>query len=510
MAIKDKLISNTTYLALNWASNTLFFMLFWIILFKVLSPAFTGKVALALQISTLLSSLSLFGLGLTTQKLISEMKENKQTNKIQNLISFSLKATFIASLIFSAGFIIFSMQIPNFLELDSSALWLVVISIISMTLGTILAGVYFGFQNMKKIFLTTLYGDVSLVLLTLLFLYLGLDYLSAILAFALSHIVMFLTRIKMNMLKTSKKDHIDKGMILKYSVPAFVVVFFSVVLNNSQYIILSSLQTIEITGIYAVGTKIISVLAVIPTIFGNALFPITSGLSADKNSKSKQSYLISLVFRYTIFIVFPLALFMIVFSKYLILFFSSPEYLVAATFLPFLVGGAVAFGLATQFLSSLYAIGKPKKYRDSYIISTLIYLFSAIILAYYFSASGLAISYLLSSTVLLIITFLSIRKYLIIKLPTKTLAKVMIGIIVSFLFLFFMKPLIHNLWVAGGFVVIASIIYFTVLLKIGFYVEEDLKALEFIVERTPLFKKQITYFKNYLSKFVTRSHIEEL
>lgn len=504
MKIKDKLLSNATYLALNWGFNTLFFMVFWILLFKVLSPNSAGIVALALQTTTLLSTLSLFGLGLTAQKLISEMKERGQKNKIQNLISSSLKATLLSSIIFSICFWGITTIYPNYFKLSSDVVWIVFISIIAMSFSTILASIYQGFQNMKKIFLTTMYGDLCLIVSALLFLYLGFGYLGAILAFAFSQIVMALTRFNPNMFKTSKKGQLSKRIVLKYSLPASVVVLFMAIFNNSQYIILSSMKTIEIIGVYAVGMKIISVISILPTIFSSALFPITSGLSADKNGKSRQSYLISLVFRYTVFIVFPLALFSIVFSKYLVLFFSSAEYLSATTFLPVLILGGVFLGLATQFLSSLYAIGKPKKYRDSYVISTLVYLISAVTLTYYFSTIGMAISYLLSTFVMFIVSFIYIRRYLTISFPLKTVGKVIVGIAASFLFLFFMKPFIPNLLIAGIFSIISGLIYLGVLLKLNFYIEEDLKIFDYLSKRTPIFKNEIKKVRKYLSKFISK------
>ncbi len=508
MSIKDKLISNATYLSLNWFFNTLLFMLFWILLGKTLLPDSYGIVAVSLQTVTLLSALSLVGLGTTVNKLIPELIERKQKNKTYGLILFSLKVTLISSLVISGGLIVFSTQLSNILNLIPDVIWLVAASTIIMAFASILGFVYYGFQNMKKVFLTNLYGELSMIAFVLLFIHLGLDYLGAIIAFTLAYLIIFLTRIERGMFKVSKKETIDKKLIFKYSIPAFVVVFFSVILNKSHFIILSSMKGVELTGLFAVAMKIASVVLIIPIIFSTALFPITSGLSVDKNSKSKQSYLISLVFRYSIFTVLPLALFMIVFSKYLILLFSTEAYLAAVSFLPFLVLGSVFLGLATPLLSSLYAIGKPKKYRDSHVISALVYIISAVILTYYFSAEGLAISYLLSSASLLAITSLFIKKYLTIRLPKKSIGKVLIAIATSFLFLFFTKPLTPNLWVAGIFVIIASLIYFSVLLKLNFYVEEDLKVLDFVVEKTPVFKRQINQFRNYLSKFITKSYIE--
>lgn len=508
MSIKDKLISNTTYLSLGWFSSTLFFMLFWILLGKTLLPESYGIVATASQTATLLSTLSLVGLGTTVNKLIPELIERKQKNKTYGLILFSLKVTLISSSVISIGLIVFSTQISSILKLVPDVILLVAASTILMAFAGLIGYVYYGFQNMKKFFLTNLCGELSMIFFALLFIQLGLDYLGAMIALTLSYLIIFLARIEKGLFKVSTKEAIDKKLIFKYSIPAFVVDFFSVIFSKSQFIILASMQGTEVTGLFAVAMKIASVILIMPIIFSTALFPITSGLSIDKNSKSKQSYLVSLAFRYSVFIVLPLALFIMLFPKYLILLFSTEAYSAAISFLPSLVLGTVFLGLATPLLSSLYAIGNPKKYRDIHVISTLVYLFSAVILTYYFSAEGLAVSYFLSSALLFTITALFIKKYLTIKLPIKCIGKMLIGIVVSFLFLFFTNSFISNLWIAMPFIVAAGFIYFVTLLKLNFYVEEDLKILDFASEKTPIFKTKIVWFRQYLSKFVKKSYMD--
>jgi len=74
--------------------------------------------------------------------------------------------------------------------------------------------------------------------------------------------------------------------------------------------------------------------------------------------------------------------------------------------------------------------------------------------------------------------------------------------------LYFAKPIIPNFLGAGIFVIIASMIYFAVLLKLNFYIEEDLRILEFVSEKTPIFKTEIIKFRKYLSKFVNKSYKE--
>ena len=262
----------------------------------------------------------------------------------------------------------------------------------------------------------------------------------------------------------------------------------------------------EIVGFFAVAMTISLPIQIIPNILSSALFPITSGLSTDKNGKSRQAYLIKLVFRYSLLFVLPVVIFLIIFSKYVIIFFSKTEYLPAVFILPFLVLAAMFFGLASLFLGSLYAIGQPKKYRDCFIIVTSIYFVLAIPLTYYFSDKGLAISYLFSTFLFLILSFYFLNKYLKIKLPINDIRNIIISIIASSSFLLLFKSIIYNFWVAGIFVLSAGLIYFFILLKLNFYIKEDLKVLDFIGEKSPILNKQIIEFKNYLSKFVKKSY----
>jgi O-antigen/teichoic acid export membrane protein len=173
-------------------------------------------------------------------------------------------------------------------------------------------------------------------------------------------------------------------------------------------------------------------------------------------------------------------------------------------FLPLLVLGGALLGLANQFILSLYAIGEPKKYRDSYIISTIIYIASAVILTYYFSAMGMAFAYFISCLALFLTTFLFIKRSLDLKLPLKDIGKMIAALIVPSLFLAFILPFVPNIWVAIPFALIFVFIFLATLLKLNFYVKEDLKILDFVADRMPIsiLKRIVITFKEIISRFV--------
>jgi O-antigen/teichoic acid export membrane protein len=262
------------------------------------------------------------------------------------------------------------------------------------------------------------------------------------------------------------------------------------------------LKNPEATGIFTIAMVLTSPIVVMPQILTQALLPIISQLSIDHNSKAKQSYLIQLVFRYALFISLPAALFLIIFSKQVILIVSRVEYLPASQLFPVLALASIIYGLGNVFLSNLYAIGKTKLNRNIVILTTIVFFTFAIPFVKYYSALGLSIAYCLAVTILSLLSFFFIKKFLVITLPWRNLWKIVIASLISFVFLYLAVSLTSNLLIGITFVIIAGIIYLAVLIPLRFYSKEDVETLEFISAKSPLFKKQILFLVKFLSKYV--------
>ena len=389
MGIKDKFISNTTYLFLDIFFINFFMMSFWIIVGKTLSPEAYGIIATSLQIAVFLSAITAIGFSSTLRKLVPELFARNKKDKLQGLINYSFKIILVSSLIITLVLFLLSSLFAPFLKLQSEVLQIVALLIFIIAIGNFFADILFGFQNMKKIFLTNFLGNLICILLTLFFIVLGFNYFGPLIASLLCYSVILLTRFSKKFFEISKKITIDKNLIFKFLVPSFISTLFLLLFSNTQFIILSFFKTTELTGRFAVAFKICSIISVIPSILISALFPITSELSVDRKGKIKQPYLIKLVFRYNLFITLPIAFFLIIFSKYVILFFSKSAYLPAMEFLPLLTIAGLFLGLGQLFTSSLYAIGQPNKHRNVWIITSLSYILSSIPLTYYFSGTGL-------------------------------------------------------------------------------------------------------------------------
>ena len=309
MSIKHKLISNTTYLFFDWFFISIISFLFQIVIVKTLSVPSYGAVAIIIQISILLASFCLFGLDIATRKLISEFLKTKKKYNIGSVIRFSIKIIFSISLIVVLLIILFNQQLSAIFNLDYRIFILISFMTVIIVFYTYFGSVYQGYQNMKKYFFTDLYGQIFKFILFYPLILIGFDYFGPVIAILIGYLVALITRIDINFLKNISNKFQLNRLVLRYAFPAFIVSMLSTLLNYTQYIILTlfsvfkitTLQTLENIGVFALSMTISTPILVASNLLAAALFPITSELSAEKNSKCRQAYLIKLVLRYIFF-----------------------------------------------------------------------------------------------------------------------------------------------------------------------------------------------------------------
>lgn len=465
-------------------------------------PSETGIVSTSVNFALLLSSLSLLGLDNAVWKLISEYTVKGQNNKIITLIKFSLKTIFASNLVillivFSLSpFILHILKIPLNVLLISGAI--LFFYSISSQFGYII----YSFQNMKKLAITDLIGQLfKLVVSTILILF-GFKYYGPLIGILVGFILIALLRIKSIPLRGEIVE-IDKKLIMfNYALPAFITVVVWLVFTNGQYVLLTALKTPEVTGIYTVAMILTSMLIVIPSILNNALLPITSQLSAKKNAKNRQSYLIGLVFRYGLFLTLPLAALLLLFSKTAILLFSRAEYLPASKFFPLLILASVIYGFGNVFNKNIYAIGQMKVNRNIVIAVTLVFILLAFPLIYLFSAMGSALAYFISTLLLGSLSFFYLRKFLKLSLPWNNIGKLMVSAIVSFGALYAIMSVFKGLLIGIVFGCIAILLYLVILIPLKFLTKDDIKILDFLIEKSPILNKKMVGLRNFLSRFV--------
>jgi O-antigen/teichoic acid export membrane protein len=501
MSISKKLISNTIYLFADWFVLTLMSFLYWLIAGKTLLPEEYGIISTSINLATLLSGISLLGLNAAVWKLIPEYLARKKEAEVNSLIKFSLKITILSSLAFLLALVLLSSFLFPILKISQDVILLTAITLFIFSISSQLGTIIYGFQDMKKFFLTDFWAQITKVSISAVLIFLGFSYFGPLLGFLFSTLVSSFLRLFSISLKGKTGKINRKEIFFNYALPAFIASLAWIIFVNGQYVLLTILKNPETTGIFTIAMILTSPILVMPQILTQALLPIISQLSINHNSKAKQSYLIQLVFRYALFVSLPAALFLAIFSKQIILIFSRAEYLPASQLFPILALASIIYGLGNVFLSNLYAIGKTKLNRNIIILTTIAFFTIAVPLIEHYSAFGLSLAYFFAVLILSLLSFFFIKKFLSITLPWKNLWKIIVASLISFSFLYFAVSLTSGLLIGIFFAIIAGIIYLAVLIPLRFYSKEDVETLEFISTKLPLFKKQISFLAKFLSKY---------
>ena len=499
MKSRRKLFSNTFYLFLDWFTLNLTGFLYWFIAGKILLPHEYGIISTSVNLAVLLSSISFLGLNLTMRKIIPEYLAKKKVGKIRTFLKTSLKTLTYSYFILLIVFLLFSKSLSVTIKLPTNVILISLLLTFSFLFSGFFGGILYGFQEMRKFFLSDFYGQLVKVIIATLLIFLGFRYYGSLIGILVGFFLILLIRSKMvirllNFFKPGEKIEFRKIM-KDYSLPAFISFLATTLFLNGQYVLLTILKDTEVTGIFSIAMLLTSIIATFPGILSSALFPIISFLSADSRTKSKQRYLIQLVLRYAFFFSLPIAFLLSIFSKQAILFFSRVEYLEASSLFPILITASLIFGMRNIFLSNLYAIGKTKIYSNIILLTTFIFFILVFPLVNKFSSLGIAISYLLSVLVSAILGYFYLEKSLLFKVPLIPISKAVLSSSLSFLLLYYLTRFTSGI-TDYLLVLFSGAVYLIVLYFMKFYRKEDVRILEIGMEK-------ISFLKPFLKPVIT-------
>lgn len=492
MAIAEKLASNTIYLFLDRTIITLFSFIFWLFLAKTVSVESYGIVSVSINLISIVSIFTIFGVSTCLSKLIPEFLTKKKINMVNSYIWSSFKLVSFITLVVSSILLLFSQPISKLLKLPHDAFLLVIVSIISITMYGFFNSVNYGFQKMKKYFISDAIGHLFKLIITVLLVLLGLKYLGPLIGIFICYVVISIILFDSSYIKN--KNPISYKKLLYYSFPALIISVSNAIMAYGHYIILVILKNMNITGIFALAFTVSNIIIIFPSVFTFALFPIMSSLSVKKRVENIKGYLLGLILRYSLFIIVPLSLCLILFSTHVVLLFSRPDYISAANYFPLLIPASVISSLANIINWMFYAIGKPRICRNITVATTAIFLIISIPLTFYFSAIGMATAYLFSSFFAFIISFLLVKRYIKVHFFANDILKIFISSILISLLLYFLKSVIHNIFTLVIILIPVSVIYLLILLLLKFYRIEDIRLLKLLFWKIPFIKNIIGLF----------------
>ena len=488
MSVARKAVRNTFYLFLNWLSATLLSFIYWVIIGKLLLPSDFGKIATANQLLLLISNFSMLGFGIAIGKLVPEYIARGEKKKIPGLVKGTLKITLPTSIVFCCLLLLFSPLLSS-TGLTFRDILTICIGIVATQFSGVFNRIWYGMQNMKKIFINGTINQIFKLSLSAFLIFLGFGYYGPIFALSLMFVLSSFLYFSPNFVKNGEKVHIHE-VFQKFALPAFLATVCWLVFNNTRYLILSLLSSETQTGYFSLAFNLASLIISLGIIVSSSVFPIVSELET-KGEKEKESRLLLFAIRYCLLFSLPFAVFLFVFGDAVINIFFRKEYLPASSLFVFLLPASVIFAISRIILGNIYAMGKTKLYT---ILSFFIMLFSlgtGIALTMLYEAKGMAISFLLSS----IFSFLCSLVVFIKRFSFKTayLSDVIKMLFSSFL-LFVLWKLVDylslNFFTKLFFALVGFPLYFLFLKISRFFKKEDYKIFE-------IFVKKLNYPKNF-------------
>jgi len=480
----------------------------WMIAGKLLTPYDYGIATTSMQISTILGTMAILGVSKLAPKMISELLAKNKTKEVYKFTSSLLKIVAVTSTIIVILMLIFSVKLSIIFKTTQMVIFATALAVFPQAFSNLLVNFSYGFQDMRRIFIGSTLGHFIKFVSSSLLLLFGFKFFGPIVGSLLGFTIISLMLLQKKFLSSPHSK--EKLVTIELISPLIIAGLSLILLLNTQYIILTIMKAPDVTGVFSLAMMLASPITIIPTVFSVTVLPMISSMGVKKNAKLNQRYLIKLVSRYVLFLSIPLIIFLSLFSRQVILFFAKLDFLPATVLLPILAVSTFLFSFGFIFLHAILGTGKIKAYSAILTFTFLLYFVSALILVNLFSATGLAVSYFLSCVIFFILSFTHLKKHLKFKLPFNDILRILFSASVSAAIVFFIAPMIHDMLTATLFMIVITIIYLLILLKLNFFIKEDLEMLEMSRNALPQFISNIIKtIAKFASKFINRSYADQ-
>ncbi|MEM5830884.1 MAG: oligosaccharide flippase family protein [Candidatus Aenigmatarchaeota archaeon] len=425
MFTTKKIASNTFYIFLNSISTIVLSFLYFVIAGKLLTPSEYGITNSIIQFSFLITTFSNLGLNTTALKLVSEYYETKKMKKLYACIGYCFKVLLLTNIFVSIFIFFLSPYLARYIFRDQNSVSAFVVSsmiVFSYSLTYYFGSIIYGLGKVKIYFLTEfLVNLLKLILAIVLIIYFKLSFLGPLIGYLIG--LIFSSVIRFKEIEFKYNGQVDKKIIWGYALPALINASSSAILTATPPIILSSFSSTTEAGIFSLVSALSSLILLVPTVLYTASFPIFSGMYGKKDHKGIEK-LLNLVLRYILLLSLPISFIFIFYPEFIIKLVASPSYLPGSKALSIFGLVSLILGAGNLLLNVLYALGKPKLTRNIMITTLTIYLIFAIPLSIFYGAFGMALTYLLATSVLFVLSSLFVKKFYEIKFNLREFLKI--------------------------------------------------------------------------------------
>jgi O-antigen/teichoic acid export membrane protein len=458
-----------------------------ILLAKNLSIEAYGLFYAVFAFIGILASFRTFGMGQSLIKFIPEFKLQKRFSLIKSGIVYYFLIQFIIFVIMLFVLFLFAEKLALFYFKDINAIGLLILlglAFLFAIFESLFHVLFLGYSRSSYYSFTTFFQMFLVVIITFILFELGIGYLSPaygyLFASIIAGIVYFILFKNLSPEFFKAKLCLNSKLFKKLFLFGLPLTASAIVASSVGYIdtlILTYFTTLKDVALYHVALPI----AMLLRYFTKSVSLIIIPLSSEIYLKSKDLLVESVkkIQKYLLIVIIPLALVMAIFAPNIISLLFGKDYLGAVTALRILSVSAIFYSVAHVNSNLLLGIGKSTSNAKIMASGSIIALILNLILIPFYGVLGAAISVLIASLFIFVLSAIYLRKTIEYKIPFVLFFKLFI---LGFGFLIVLNSLrvlsFSNLFVKFSIIGLIGIIsYFVGLVMLNIVNLEELKLL---------------------------------
>jgi len=313
----DSLYRNSIYLMMSTFVGSFFGFFFWIVNTKLYTPEQIGLATALISSLSLITGFSLLGLNLGIIRYLP--KAEKKTDQINTVLTIVLCSTLVVSVIYLLGLPYFS---PKLLFLTQNTLFLIIFIILAVffSLESIYNNVFIAYRNSKYVFYKSIIGNIAKVTTPLILLAFGsyAIFISSTIGSVITFFVSIFILYKLFNYKFQlviKKDIFSK--MFKLSFGNYIASFAASLPLTLLPIMITNTLGPKQAAFFYMDMAIVGLLTAIQSSIGQSLFA-----EGSHNDKELKKHVIKSI-KFYLLIMVPAILVIVLFGKYILLFFGK-------------------------------------------------------------------------------------------------------------------------------------------------------------------------------------------
>jgi len=476
MSAVQKLAKNTTLLFISQIVNYILGFFITMYTARYLGTAGFGTLAIGLNLAYIFAVFTDLGLGTITTREVSRDKslQNKYFSNTSILRIGLALLTFISIVLYVNIANFFTHMYPPQTVL---VIYIIGASIILNGLSGTFTAIFQALQKMEYQSISLIINGILMFIGTLLVIYLNKSIIFFALLYVISNFVCLLFILGVYLRKFSlPKFDFDSTFIkitLLAALPLSVVSIFTLIAFRVDTVLISLLKPSMDVGIYSASYRLLEVFLFIPAVFTTAVFPVFSQFFVSAKDSLKFTYQKS--FKYLTILSLPVAVGVTLLAQPIILLIYKSSFLPSVLVLQILIWTIPITFLNYIFGSILPAMNRQTTLLKITFISMVFNIAVNLVVIPIYSYVGAAVVTVLTEVIVIALCFFVLSKsFCSVNIPN-VLIKPAIASAVMALFIITVKT---NLFVV---IIISIIIYFTVLILIKTFNQEDFDIIGQII-----------------------------